>query len=62
MRIRVQDVVRLEQRRGLRMARLPAVEAGERVLFVLGPGDRDEGLGRLPVAAPLLLGVRALPA
>ena len=65
-----EDVVHLQQRRGCRMARLPALEAGERVLFVFRLGDGNQRMFGLPAAArtgarlgaALLLGARALPA
>jgi hypothetical protein len=46
-----EHIVRLQERRGVGMARLPAFEAGERVVLVLRVRDGDERLRRLAPAA-----------
>src|SRR5205807_2989470 len=56
-----QDVVYLQPPGGFRMARLPASEPRERVLFVLRLRDGDERLYRLAAAAGLSSGALGAP-
>jgi hypothetical protein len=51
-----ENIVRLEIRRGPGMARLPALEARERVLLVLRVRDDNERLRRLTASAASLSG------
>src|SRR5260370_30017271 len=56
-----EDVVFLQQRRGLGMPSLPAFEAGKGVFFVLRVRDGDERLRRLAPADALRFCGRAFP-
>jgi len=49
------DVIHLQQRRGLGMPRLPPLQTGERVFFVLRLRDGDERLRRPAAPGPFLL-------